>query len=292
MFRNVSAKRSGFTLIELLVVIAIIAILMALLVPAVQQVRARAAQIQTNNNLRQCAIAIHSYHGVANKFPNAAWTGGIFTAQKRTMWFQLLPYVEQDNVYKNDVHNAVVPAFLAPSDPYIGASDGKLNFAANIRLFAYATLTAANANNAVSTTNPGTPTGTGLQGATGQVPSMTLAQGASSGLTLSRIPDGTSNMFMLATRYADCGSAPIYSTAYSAGPHGDAFATPQTGITQGGGIIPGMLKGGFFGAGAHNQPADRSNNNAIFLVAPKGTSSDCGRVRNTRSGAIRSTPAA
>ena len=277
MFRKVSLKRLGFTLIELLVVIAIIAILMALLVPAVQKVREAAARTQTNNNLRQCGIAIHNYHGVFNKLPNAAWTGGIFTATtaKRTMWFQLLPYVEQDNVYKNDVHNAVIAAYLAPSDPYISTPDGKLNFAANIRLFAFNTLTAANANNAVSTAQPGVPTGTGLQGGTGQIPSMTNAQGASSGLTLSRIPDGTSNTFMLATRYADCGSTPIYYTAYSAGPHGDSFATPQTGITQGGGIIAGTLKGGFFGGGAHNQPADRSNNNAIFLVAPKGTSSNC-----------------
>src|SRR6202046_444829 len=100
--------RIGFTLIELLVVIAIIAILMALLVPAVQKVREAAARTQTNNNPRQCAIAIHNYHGVYNKFPNAAWTGGVFTSQLRTMWFHLLPYVEADNAYKNDVHNAVI----------------------------------------------------------------------------------------------------------------------------------------------------------------------------------------
>jgi prepilin-type N-terminal cleavage/methylation domain-containing protein len=273
MFRKMSSKRLGFTLIELLVVIAIIAILMALLVPAVQQVRIRAAQLQTASNLRQCSIAIHNYHGVFNKLPNATWTGGIFTQQKRTMWFQLLPYVEADNVYKNDVHNAVISAYLAPSDPYISTPDGKTNFAGNIRLFAYQTLTATNANNAVSTANPGVPTGTGLSS---QVASMTLAVGASSGMTLARIPDGTSNTFMLATRYADCGASPVYSTAYSAGPHGEAFATPQSGITQLGPIISGTLKGGFFGAGAHNAAADRSNVSAIFLVAPKGTSTDCG----------------
>jgi prepilin-type N-terminal cleavage/methylation domain-containing protein len=277
MFRKMSSKRLGFTLIELLVVIAIIAILMSLLVPAVQKVREAAARTQTNNNLRQCGIAIHNYHGVFNKFPNAAWTGGIFTQQKRTMWFQLLPYVEQDNVYKNDVHNAVVGAYLAPSDPYISTPDGKTNFAANIRLFAYASMTAANANNAVSTASPGVPTGSGLQGTTNQVGGMTLTVGASSGLTLARIPDGTSNTFMLATRYADCGATTIQSTYYSAGPHGDMFYTPQSGITQ---LYswspPTTSKGGFFGAGAHNAPADRSNTQAIFLVAPKGTSTDCG----------------
>jgi prepilin-type N-terminal cleavage/methylation domain-containing protein len=277
MLRKVSLKRIGFTLIELLVVIAIIAILMALLVPAVQKVREAAARTQTNNNLRQCGIAIHNYHGVFNKLPNAAWTGGIFTLQKRTMWFQLLPYVEADNVYKNDVHNAVVSAYLAPSDPYISTPEGKVNFAGNIRLFAYQTLTATNANNAVTTANPGVPSGTNLSS---QINLMTAAVGASSGLTLARIPDGTSNTLMLATRYADCGATPVYSTAYSAGPHGDPFATPQTGITPppNSGIIPGQLKGGFFGAGSHNTAADRSLATAIFLVAPKGTSTDCGQT--------------
>jgi prepilin-type N-terminal cleavage/methylation domain-containing protein len=275
MFRKVSMKRPGFTLIELLVVIAIIAILMALLVPAVQKVREAAARTQTNNNLRQCAIAIHNYHGVYNKFPNAAWTGGVFTSQLRTMWFHLLPYVEQDNAYKNDVHNAVVSAYLAPSDPYIGTPDGKLNFAGNIRIFAYNKLTAANANNAVSGAQPGTPTGTGLQSQVQQMTNSTSG-GASSGLTLARIPDGTSNTIMLSTRYADCGVSPVQSTAYSAGPYGTSFATAQSGITQLGPIISGTLKGGFCFAGQHNGPADRSNVTAIFLVAPKGTSTDCG----------------
>ena len=279
MLRKVSLKRIGFTLIELLVVIAIIAILMALLVPAVQKVREAAARTQTNNNLRQCGIAIHNFHGVFGKFPNAAWTGGIFTGvnSKRTMWFQLLPYVEADNVYKNDVHNAVVAAYLAPSDPYISTPDGKVNFAGNLRLFGYQTLTAANANNAVTTAIPGQPSGTGLQN-TPPLQSGTSTQGASSGLTLARIPDGTSNTFMLATRYADCGVTPVQSTYYSAGPRGDMFMTAQAGIPQPTPVWAptGTPKGGFFGAGPHNQPADRSNVSAIFLVAPKGTSTDCG----------------
>jgi prepilin-type N-terminal cleavage/methylation domain-containing protein len=268
MFRKVSLKRLGFTLIELLVVIAIIAILMALLVPAVQKVREAAARTQTNNNLRQCAIAIHNYHGVFNKFPNALWTGGVYTGtgNNRTMWFHLLPYVEQDNVYKNNVHNAVVAAYLAPSDPYVSTTDGKLNFAGNLRLFAYLTLGSANANNAVNAS--GAPNNTGLQGSsTGTVGG--LGNGGSSGLTLARIPDGTSNVFMLATRYADCGSGTPPSTYYSAGPNGGLQITggsPASTTTTGN--LTATAVGGFFGAGLHNTAADRSLTTAIFQVAP------------------------
>src|SRR5687767_11439907 len=141
-------KRFGFTLIELLVVIAIIAILIALLVPAVQKVREAAARTQTNNNLKQCALAVHSYHDTCRRLPDANWPGGMYssTTTSRTLWFHLLPYVEADNVYKGNVHNAVVPAFSAPSDPYNADPAGRVNFAGNLRLFGYNTMTAASAN--------------------------------------------------------------------------------------------------------------------------------------------------
>jgi prepilin-type N-terminal cleavage/methylation domain-containing protein len=269
MSRNVSTKRPGFTLIELLVVIAIIAILMALLVPAVQSVRRRAADLQTANNLRQCALAIHNYHGEHGKFPNAAWTGGVYTSSGsyRSMWFHLLPYVEQDNAYKNNVHNAVVGAYLAPSDPYVSTTDGKLNFAGNIRLFAFSTLTAANANNAVNAS--GTPGGTGLSS---QIGNMTT--GASSGLSLARIPDGTSNVFMITTRYADCGSTST-STYYSGGPANGNLLTSGGSTASVTGNLPTTGAGGYFGGGLHNTAADRSLTTAIFQVAPKGNDSTC-----------------
>jgi prepilin-type N-terminal cleavage/methylation domain-containing protein/prepilin-type processing-associated H-X9-DG protein len=100
------SRKRAFTLIELLVVIAIIAILIGLLLPAVQKIREAANRMKCSNNLKQLGLAMHNYHDVNNAFPrNFKQVGGNVWESLSANYF-LLPYVEQDNLFRQGEANA------------------------------------------------------------------------------------------------------------------------------------------------------------------------------------------
>jgi prepilin-type N-terminal cleavage/methylation domain-containing protein len=97
--RNLANRRSGFTLIELLIVIAIIAILIGLLLPAIQKVREAAARTACENNLKQLSLAAVAFHDVNGWLPYNG-TGNANGSPGSGSWaYQILPYIEQEAVY-------------------------------------------------------------------------------------------------------------------------------------------------------------------------------------------------
>jgi prepilin-type N-terminal cleavage/methylation domain-containing protein len=143
-FAGSRVRQSAFTLIELLVVIAIIAILIGLLLPAVQKVREAAARMSCTNNLKQIGLAMHNFEGAYNRLPNAGSDGPNITccnATVRTGWtwmYHITPFIEQDNIFKepNDalVEDNAIKTYYCPSrrQPIVYTTNGgRCDYAGN-----------------------------------------------------------------------------------------------------------------------------------------------------------------
>jgi prepilin-type N-terminal cleavage/methylation domain-containing protein len=288
-----TARRCGFTLIELLVVIAIIAVLIGLLLPAVQKVREAASRMQCANNLKQLGLAAQNYHDQHQHLPPGIGyyptaTNGVFG----TYFFHLLPNLEQDNLYRsalgvvpfpppdgpttvyypgnNKVYSQRVAVFLCPSDPSVGR-DGSVTVAGvSFGASCYAFNALVVAQNDITTI----PFKTNPQGKT-RIPA--------------DIPDGTSNTILHAEKYARCTNTtmpPQFRDGGSAWAYGGAGPFPWLPPPMAPPVKlfgPGFCIPAFANQGASNAIGPKS----IFQVQPREGNCDPTRAATAHAAGMQ-----
>jgi len=202
MVRNLGRQR-GFTLVELLVVIAIIGVLVALLLPAVQQAREAARRMQCSNQLKQIGLALHNYHDTFNRLPYGShhqnrwgWQPRMMAFMEMSNEFEMLDFSVASWQGTNiDIIREVRPQFLCPSDPLSELVTEQENFAAPTWIISQSDYAACIGDYQNATGIGALPTFGNVYGTNTQVRGMIGRWGWAA--RFADVPDGLSNTIMV-----------------------------------------------------------------------------------------------